>query len=114
MKKAYLFLVILVSLFCLASFALAQVTIPNPLEGGGVNNFGDLLKKIAVGVGTLIATLGTIMIIVSGILYLTSAGSPEKIATAKKALIYAIIGIVIGIAANAIVEIISGVIGAQP
>lgn len=91
---------------------VAAVTIPNPLCSGGscVNNFGDLLLKIASGVGVLIASLGTIMIIVAGILFLTSAGSPTKMETAKKALTYAIIGIAIGLAATAIVQIIWGIL----
>jgi hypothetical protein len=88
---------------------LAGVTIPNPLTG--VNNFGELLLRIAGGVGTVIASLGTIMIIVSGILFLTSAGSPTRMETAKKALVYAMVGIVIGISATAIVQIIKQVIG---
>jgi hypothetical protein len=107
MKKVYIFSIIIVSLFFVASTALA-VTIPNPLTG--VNNFGDLLTKIAQGVGTLIASLGTIMIIVAGILYLTSAGSPERMGKAKTALIYAIAGIVIGLAATAIVQIIKDIL----
>jgi NAD/NADP transhydrogenase beta subunit len=52
------------------------------------------------------------MIIVAGIFYLTSAGNPQRIETAKKALIYAIAGIAIGLAATAIVNIIKNVIGA--
>ncbi|MCX6724282.1 MAG: TrbC/VirB2 family protein [Candidatus Staskawiczbacteria bacterium] len=119
MKKIYILSLVFVSLFCLASFAclpsdmaLAQGTsIPNPLHGGGVDNFGQLLEKIATGVGTLIASLGVIMIIVAGILYLLSAGNPERVGTAKKALFYAILGIVIGLAANAIVAIVKEVIG---
>ena len=108
MKKVYISGLIFISLFCLASFALADVTINNPLNSG---NFSELLTKIANGVGGLIAMLSTIMFIVAGILYLTSAGSPERITTAKKALIAAIIGIVIGIAAWSIAEIIKGIIG---
>jgi hypothetical protein len=110
MNKKIAFAIIFVSLFFVASTTFAAgVSINNPLTG--VNNFGDLLLKIAGGVGTLIASLGTIMIIWAGILYLTSAGSPEKMGKAKTALIYAIIGIVIGIAATAIVEIIKTTIG---
>lgn len=96
----------------MASFAFAQ-SITNPLAGGGVNNFGQLLAKIAKGVGVLIADLGVVMIIVAGILYLLSAGSPERITKAKTALIYAIAGIAIGLAAQAIVDIILGIIGKQ-
>lgn len=109
MNKIVLFSTALIGLFTLANLALAQVEIPNPLSS---KNFGDLLLKIAGAVGALIASLGTIMIIVAGILFLTSAGSVERMTTARKALFYAIIGIVIGIAAKAIVEIIKDVIGA--
>lgn len=113
MNKKVIYSVVFVSLFCLVTITAGQgVVIPNPLARGGVNTFGDLLAKIATGVGMLIATLGTIMLVVSGILYLTSAGSPERMGTAKKALIYAIVGIVIGLAAAAIVEIIKNIIGA--
>ena len=110
MKKAITSVVLIVGLFSLAGLAFAQVQILNPL--GGVNSFGQLLLRIASGVGALIASLGTIMIIVAGILYLTSAGSLERMGKAKTALIYAIAGIAIGLAATAIVEVIKSVIGA--
>lgn len=106
-------MIVLIGLFGLAGLASAQqIKIPNPLAPGGVNSFGDLLLKIAEGVGTVIASLGTIMIIVAGILYLTSAGSPERMGKAKTALIYAIAGIAIGLAARAIVEIVKNIMGA--
>lgn len=108
MNKRITGLVIFISLFCLASSTLAQIT--NPI---GASDFGTLLTQIATAVGTLIATLGTAMIVVAGILYLTSAGSPERIGTAKKALIYAIAGIAIGLAANAIVSIVKDIMGAH-
>jgi hypothetical protein len=92
------------------SLLTAAVTLINPLTA---NNFGELLLKIAGAVGGLVAALGTIMIIVAGILYLTSAGSPERMGKAKTALVYAIIGIAIGITAEAIVGIIKEILGAK-
>ena len=112
MSKKYILGVLAIGSFCFAPFALAQVVIPNPLAGGGVNTFGDLLLKIANGVGMVIASLGTIMIVVAGILYLLSAGDPGKMQKAKTALIYAIIGIAIGIMASSIVSMVRGIIGA--
>lgn len=106
---------VIYSLVCVGLFGLfglfgpaSAVTLRNPLE---VDTFGALLAQIAEGVGILIASLGVIMIIVAGILYLTSAGSPEKIGVAKKALVYAIAGIAIGLAAGAIVEIVKQTLG---
>jgi len=106
-KKKAVYLFAVVSLFCLAFSVSAAVTIPDPLGG---TTFPQLLGKIAKGVGMLIASLGTIMIIVAGIFYLTSAGSPERIGVAKKALIYAIAGIVIGVAAQTIVDFVLGLL----
>ena len=110
MDKKIIFWIMFAGIFGLVSLASAQVLIPNPLQG--INNFGELLLKIAGAVGGLVAALGTIMIIVAGILFLTSAGSPERMKTAKTALVYAIVGIAIGLAATAIVEVIKSVIGA--
>lgn len=87
---------------------ISAVSIPNPLAA---NSFGELLLQIADGVGILIGSLGAIMIIVAGILYLTSAGNPERMTTAKKALFYAIAGIAIGISARLIVIVIKQILG---
>ncbi len=112
MSKKIISLVIFISLSCLANFALAACGttggIPNPL--GDTCDFTTLLLNIANAVGGLVAALGTIMIIVAGILYLTSAGNPERVGVAKKALVYAIAGIVIGFAARAIVDIVLNII----
>lgn len=69
-------------------------------------NLITIITNIASTVGTFIASVGVIMIIVAGIFYLTSAGDPAKIKKAKTTLIYAIVGIVIGLSATAIVSIL--------
>lgn len=115
MKKIYILGIIIIGLFCLVSFSLAGRCDPgkicNPLDA---DTFEDLLMQIVKAVGTLITTLGTIMLIVAGILYLTSAGSPERMGKAKTALIYAIAGIAIGLAASAIVDIIKDIVKVSP
>lgn len=109
-KKFIYFLVSLVGIFVIAGTAFA-LTIPNPLPG--INSFGQLLTRIAGEVGKLVVILSSVAIIFAGGLFLLSGGSPEKITKAKSALMYAIIGTVIGLAATAIVEIIKSVIGAK-
>ena len=117
MKKRLIFPIVISGLL-LAGFVFAQpVTIPNPL---GANTFCELLLGgpgkpwgIIPAVAGFVGALSTIMIIVAGILYLTSAGSPEKMTKAKTALIYAIAGIVIAISADAIVAIIKTTLGAS-
>ena len=62
------------------------------------------LTGVTTMVKDLLNTLATIFVVigwvVAGILYLTSAGSPEKTGTAKKALVAAIIGTVVVALAN--------------
>lgn len=106
MNKKIISLVVLVGLFCLVGVALGQITAPL----GVPKTFPELFTKIATAVGGLIAGLGTVMIIIAGILYLTSAGSPERVGTAKKALIYAVIGIAVGLAAVSIVNIVKNIV----
>jgi len=104
-KKVVFSLIAFTALFGAIGYVYAEpVVLTNPLHG--VEDFGMLLTNIARTVGLLIGALGTIMIVVAGIFYLTSAGSPEKITRAKTTLIYAIIGIAIGISAEVITTII--------
>ena len=105
MNKKIASFLIFTALFGMVSFAYAEpVVLTNPLPG--VDDFKILLTKIAGMIGTLIGALGTIMIIVAAIFYLTSAGSPNRMEVAKKTLIYAIIGIAIGISAKTITDIV--------
>jgi hypothetical protein len=66
-------------------------------------NFLDFLLAI-VGV------LALIMLIVGGIMYLTSAGDDKRIETAKKIVTYAIIGIAVALASLVIVRQISNLL----
>ena len=111
MNKKIVSIIVFYGLFGCTLLVSAQVgggSITNPLSYG---SFGALITNIADQLGILIASLGGIMIIVSGILYLTSAGSPERVGVAKKALIYAIAGIAIGVAASILVTVIKNILG---
>jgi hypothetical protein len=110
-NKKILFSLTLLGLFLFTSPVLADsAELTSPISA---KTFCELLTQIATAVGALVASLGTIFIIWSGILYLTSAGSPEKINKAKTALTYAIIGIVVGVLATTIVEVIKNVLSAS-
>jgi NAD/NADP transhydrogenase beta subunit len=50
-----------------------------------------------------------IMIIVSGIMFVLATGDPSKLSTARKALIYAVVGLVIGVLAFSVQNIFSGI-----
>ena len=52
-----------------------------------------------------------IMFIYAGILFATAAGDPSKIQTAKKAVIWAVVGTVVGIAAFSMLAILKPILG---
>lgn len=109
--------IILVSLVLLGVFLAAGVTFAagpiiiliNPLSG--VNNFGDLLTRISGAIVGVLAALSTIMLIIAGGMFLLSAGNPQQIQTARNAVKYAIIGIVVSVTAGTMIAIIKEVIG---
>ena len=92
-------------LFCFAYLALGA-GIPNT----GPASFKALFEGIAKAVGGIIAALGTVMFIISGAIYVTSGGNPQRMDLAKKTLIYAIIGMVVGLAATAIVDWVAKIV----
>jgi hypothetical protein len=109
MNKKTVYSAVILLFLCSASSVMA-VAIENPINAG---SFGALFSSIAIAVGDLIAGLGAVMMIVAGILFVTSAGSAERIGSAKKALIYAIIGIALGIGASSIVGEVTKVMGTK-
>lgn len=84
-----------------AAFASAQT----------LNSMATKVEADAVDIATPIVIVGWV---VAGILYLTSAGSPEKTGTAKKAMIACVIGtvlVVLAIGSDAIIHVISSAFG---
>jgi len=66
--------------------------------------FVSSVRNLSLTVGGSIVAIGWV---IAGILYLTSAGSPEKTGTAKKALIACVIGtilVVISVSAGQIIQ----------
>ena len=80
------------------------LNIPNPL--GGVNNVTTLVGKIINFLIILAIPITAILIVYAGFLYITSAGNDEKVKTAQKALIWAIVGFAIVLVASSVPTII--------
>ncbi len=64
------------------------------------------LKTIRNVADDIIGALALLMITVSGLRYITSAGDPQKASKAKNGIIFALVGIMIAIIANAIVAFV--------
>ncbi len=103
MKKEYLRYLIVPSfaIVLYASFFVGDIyaqTFDNPIGYGNVNDF---LGAVLVGVQNIVAALAVLMIVVGGILYITSGGDSGRVELAKKAVTAALIGLALALAAPA-------------
>ncbi len=64
-----------------------------------IDFLGEVVSILLYGIG--VATV--IVIIVGGIMYTVSAGDPQKVQRAKSVILYALIGLVIAVAAQLII-----------
>jgi len=60
----------------------------------------------------LVGIVGVIGFAIAGILYLTAAGDEDRIATAKKAMTYSIIGVIVAIVGVVILQAAGGMLNA--
>lgn len=89
----------------LPALAIAEgISLVNPINA---QTFPELFTAILKTAGGIILALGAFMIVVSGFLFMTSAGNPGKVGQARAAFLYAIIGIIVGGLAEAIAGIIT-------
>lgn len=75
-------------------------SLPSPDVGSG-----GLSKIIEIAFG-IIGAFALLIITVSGMRYITSAGNPEKAAKAKNGIVYSLVGLVVAISAEAIVAFV--------
>jgi multisubunit Na+/H+ antiporter MnhB subunit len=107
MKKSLIVLSI-ASLLVLPFLASAIDFTP---PSGTIGSVPNLVNAILTPVWQVFIGLAVIMVIVAGILFLTAMGSPEKVQTARQALIWGIIGIIVGVLAFSITAIIKMAVG---
>ncbi len=105
MKKIVLGLLLL-AVLALPVVTLAQIGGDPPTISTDLETIGE---KIANAVWIVFTVIAVIMFVVAGILFITSQGSPEKIATARQALIWGVAGIVVAILAFVIITVVTNI-----
>lgn len=77
----------------------------NALDGAvQTQNFIKNIIQILVGISAAIAV---VFVVIGGLKYITSSGHPEKLENAKKTLLYSGIGLVVVLAAYALVDVVA-------
>jgi hypothetical protein len=63
----------------------------------------NAVKDIVIGI---VGALALLMIVVSGLRYIVSGGDPQKVSKAKDGIIFALIGLIFAIIADALVSFV--------
>lgn len=66
----------------------------------------DSLRTILSIVFAIIGALALLMLVLSGLRYIVSAGDPQRTAKAKDGIVYAFVGLAIALAAQAIIAFV--------
>lgn len=116
--KSLLFTAVVVALAISVFPAAAQIA---PLKGdqcagleceGGIDGIIEIATNIINGFLVLVGLVAAAALIYGGVMYIVSGGNEEKTATAKRIILFAIVGlIVIGLSAavvNLVIGLISG------
>lgn len=77
---------------------------PTPAD---LTSSGELQTILSIAFG-IIGAIALLVIVVSGLRYITSAGNPERTSKAKNGIIYALVGLVVAMSAEAIVAYVVG------
>lgn len=95
---------IVVSLTLLSLLAVPVLAFAQPQ--GEIGSLEDFVSKIKTVVWTIFGIIALISFVIAGVLFLSAAGNPEKIAAARNAFLWGVAGVVVGILAFSIVSII--------
>ncbi len=90
--------------------AQQQTTIPPIKDPFGGKSLSGIASQVITILLTLIVIAAVVVIIVSGFRMIAGGGNPDQIAKAKKAIIWAIIGIVIAFMSFGIVQIVQNLL----
>lgn len=85
----------------------------NPIGGnGGINNFSDLYLTLISGFFGVMGLLAILFLVINGVRYITARGNEEQAESAKSAITYAALGIVICLLAYVLVRATATFFGA--
>ncbi|HEY5806229.1 MAG TPA: pilin [Candidatus Saccharimonadales bacterium] len=83
-------------------YCFAQLVVPLPDVGAQPSRLQDMLNIVLAIMGAV----AVLIIVLAGFRYITSQGNPNEVTTAKNAILYALIGLVVIMFAFAIVNFV--------
>ncbi|MGI6373787.1 MAG: pilin [Patescibacteria group bacterium] len=111
------FLTILIIGGAMSAPVLAQNSLVDPSDEKyktGNYEVNDLLELVVIASNWILGIVGSltlVMFMYGGFTFLISAGNPEKVSSAKKVIIAAVVGLVLVFSSYLIVRFVSGALG---
>ena len=69
------------------------------------------LASLIIYAGAVAAVISVLVIVIAGIQFILSSGEPGKVAKARNAILYAVVGLVVSLSATAIASFVARGIG---
>ena len=82
--------------------------IENPLKYGTFEAIVGAISKFLFNIGLALAS---VMLVIAGFMYVTSAGDPNRVGTAKKLVLYTLIGLAIILLASGLIKVLESILG---
>ena len=96
--------------------ALVQAQAQRPTQNHGLatqENVAQTIVDVTNFILTFLASIAVLMIVISGIMYITSGGDSTRTETAKKMLTYSVAGLAVALLAYVIVRVVATILGAN-
>ena len=75
-----------------------------------VSDLSQLIDAIARAAGMIFGGIAVVCFLAAGVMFLTSGGQPDRLQVARSAVMWGIVGIIIGILAFSIIGIVSNIL----
>lgn len=113
MIEKFLALIFLSFLLILSSQPVLGVDFVNPIGTGtsASTTFDEMLVRILSWLWPLSLAIAVLMILIGAYYMVLSGGDPQKVATGKKVVMYALIGVAIVTISRGIVELVRLILG---
>jgi len=98
---------IIATVLCANNAIATPVTIANPIT---TSDFSKIIENTLLWVLGVAGSIALFMLIVGGVMYITSAGDEQKVATAKKIFNFTIIGLILILISYSIIVTVTDIL----
>lgn len=110
LKKAFVsfYSAAVVTVLCVNSVIAEEIVIKNPIT---TESFAKIIENTLLWVLGIAGSIALFMLIVGGIMYITSGGDEQKVATAKKMFNFTVLGLIIVLLSYSIIKVLNDILG---